>query len=392
MGKRKYSNEEYDDPGNKTIEKSNLISDMRIKEDKRSILYVDDEEVNLRVFKYAFRRDYNVYTAISGEDALELLKEAKIDVVITDQRMPNMTGVELLRNISRTDPNIIRIIMTGFSDVGALVEAVNDIGISKYLKKPWDKHQLKDTIDKELDVYLHSQGITTTTNSSIVVDQELLDTTMFVQDLILEEGNDLDRLFEHNIILRKNPVSTTSDIYWFGAIGNKKVLLLLDLNIMGMISGLLTAAIHGVISEMIYSSNGVVEAPTLRDQLMNDLEDKLIIANQRKYSQGPIQMSVIVIDEAEGTIDCCSDGRNIILIGLNNVKRIFSQSYQGNLDEIKRALIFSDGSAAVFNEESLVRSSDFPINRQHDFLLHEYNKWSEGNNLKDSLTVIGFDL
>ncbi len=121
---------------------------------KYNILYVDDEEINLKVFKETFKKDYNVYTALSGREALQLIDEHKeIDMVITDQRMPEMSGTELLEKVVHKNPNMLRMIMTGHSDLEVIVKAVNEYGIDQYVTKPWDSKNLKDTLDNLLANY-----------------------------------------------------------------------------------------------------------------------------------------------------------------------------------------------------------------------------------------------
>ncbi len=117
---------------------------------KYNILYVDDEEINLRVFKSTFKKHYNVYTCLSGPEALDLLQTEKIDLIITDQRMPKMNGTELLGKIVPKHPNILRMIMTGFSDLEVIITAVNNFGIHQYITKPWEYQELKETIDNFL--------------------------------------------------------------------------------------------------------------------------------------------------------------------------------------------------------------------------------------------------
>ncbi|MDP1727073.1 MAG: GAF domain-containing protein [Bacteroidota bacterium] len=111
------------------------------------VLYVDDEENNLFVFKSAFRRYYDVLTALSGAEALQLLEENQVDVVISDQRMPVLSGVEFLRKIPDAPENV-RMIMTGYSDIEAVIDALNLGKIDKYIKKPWQKEDLKRIIDE----------------------------------------------------------------------------------------------------------------------------------------------------------------------------------------------------------------------------------------------------
>lgn len=118
-----------------------------------TVLYVDDEENNLIAFKASFRRDFTVYTAISADEAKVILADKEIQILITDQRMPGTLGTELLAEAVINAPDQIRILLTGFSDIDALKDAVNRGQIYCYLQKPWDDNELRDTILKAYDVY-----------------------------------------------------------------------------------------------------------------------------------------------------------------------------------------------------------------------------------------------
>lgn len=119
---------------------------------KYSILYVDDEEVNLRIFQRAFKRHYNVFTAESGAEAIKVLESNSIDLIMTDQRMPGMTGVELLIKIVPQYPNIARMIMTGFSDEDEIIRVDKEVGLDRFLVKPWNQEDLKEEFDKALEL------------------------------------------------------------------------------------------------------------------------------------------------------------------------------------------------------------------------------------------------
>lgn len=130
-------------------------------EEKTTILYVDDEENNLVSFKATFRIKYKVFTAISGEEALKILKENVIHVIITDQRMPAMTGVEFLEKVieQNTENSPIRILLTGYTDMSAIIDAVNKGKIFHYLTKPWNEKELSETIDRAYQVYVERERI-----------------------------------------------------------------------------------------------------------------------------------------------------------------------------------------------------------------------------------------
>jgi putative two-component system response regulator len=117
------------------------------------ILVVDDEPANLRLLERLFRRDHTVICAQSGAEALELLKLHDIALIISDQRMPGMTGIEFLKRAAELRPSTVRIILTGYTDVNALVEAINSSVIYKYVSKPWVNEDLQQTIFRAIEHY-----------------------------------------------------------------------------------------------------------------------------------------------------------------------------------------------------------------------------------------------
>jgi DNA-binding NtrC family response regulator len=117
------------------------------------VLYVDDEVNNLNSFKAAFRRYFNIYTAQSAKEGRKILESGEIGVIITDQRMPGETGIEFLESILPIYPDTIRILLTGFSDINAVMGAINRGQVYKYLVKPWQDDELKMYIQNALELY-----------------------------------------------------------------------------------------------------------------------------------------------------------------------------------------------------------------------------------------------
>ena len=115
------------------------------------ILIVDDEPANLRVLERLFRDHYEVLVANSGAEALELLTRHDVAVLITDQRMPEMTGIELLKRTVDLRPRMVRMILTGYTDVEALVEAINCGNVYRYVTKPWNNEELRLTVKRALE-------------------------------------------------------------------------------------------------------------------------------------------------------------------------------------------------------------------------------------------------
>src|ERR1700758_5653621 len=120
---------------------------------KINVLYVDDEENNLNAFKASFRRFFNIYTALSATEATTILSTNEIHVLITDQRMPGTLGTELLAQVVKKYPDQIRILLTGFSDIDAIKDAINRGQIYHYLQKPWNDAELKETIESAFKIY-----------------------------------------------------------------------------------------------------------------------------------------------------------------------------------------------------------------------------------------------
>ena len=118
------------------------------------ILYIDDDAENLRTFKRLFRKEYDILLAESGEEGLRILQEhAPIPIIITDQRMPEMTGIEFLDQSIQISPESIRMILTGFTDVQALIDAINTGRVYRYITKPWDEQELYVTLKRAIESY-----------------------------------------------------------------------------------------------------------------------------------------------------------------------------------------------------------------------------------------------
>ena len=126
-------------------------------DEKINIIYVDDEENNLTSFKATFRIKYNVTTAISGDEALKIMETKNFELIITDQRMPNMTGIEFLEKILAKYPDPMRLLLTGYADMTAVIDAVNKGKIYHYLTKPWNEEEVEKTLKRAIEAYEEKQ-------------------------------------------------------------------------------------------------------------------------------------------------------------------------------------------------------------------------------------------
>jgi DNA-binding NtrC family response regulator len=121
---------------------------------QRTVLFVDDEEHILRSLKRLLKHEnYRLLTAKSGAEGLEVLRKNHVQVVISDQRMPAMTGTEFLENVKLDYPNALRIVLTGHADLDSIVESINKGHIYNFFFKPWDNRHLKLEIKQALEYY-----------------------------------------------------------------------------------------------------------------------------------------------------------------------------------------------------------------------------------------------
>ncbi|RKY26230.1 MAG: response regulator [Planctomycetota bacterium] len=120
--------------------------------EKNVLLFVDDEANILAALKRVFRKSgYEIHTASSGQEGLEILEQLPVDLVMSDQRMPGMTGVEFLKKVKELYPHTIRIILSGYSEIGTITSAINEGEVFRFVSKPWNDEELKQTIEHSLE-------------------------------------------------------------------------------------------------------------------------------------------------------------------------------------------------------------------------------------------------
>jgi len=117
------------------------------------LLYVDDEPENLRIFQLTFKRDFTILTAQSAQEGLEILNENPVAVVLSDHKMPGMSGVEFLSRVREVDPDTMRILVTAYGDAETLGQAINDGSIYRYIAKPWEPEDMRLTVLRAIEMY-----------------------------------------------------------------------------------------------------------------------------------------------------------------------------------------------------------------------------------------------
>ena len=160
------------------------MAENKPKVEKPIIFYLDDEIENLKSFKAAFRRDFEVLISSSPEEALDIITKnnEKISVVLSDQRMPVMTGIEFFEKLKNLYPDMIRVLVTGYSDINVVVDAINKTQVYKYVNKPWDIDYMRTVINQAHEIFTLRKQNKKLTNDLIMVNSQL--EFMFRQKLL----------------------------------------------------------------------------------------------------------------------------------------------------------------------------------------------------------------
>jgi response regulator RpfG family c-di-GMP phosphodiesterase len=145
-----------------------------------NVLYIDDEIHNLNAFKAGFRRQFNIFLAESAVEGRKILETELIHVILTDQRMPVTTGIEFLESILEEFPEPIRILMTGFADINAVIDAINKGKVYKYIQKPWMEDDLRIHIQKAFDIY-------SLRKEKKELTEQIMDTNKKIEQLLQED-------------------------------------------------------------------------------------------------------------------------------------------------------------------------------------------------------------
>jgi sigma-B regulation protein RsbU (phosphoserine phosphatase) len=288
------------------------------KKKKYTILYVDDEESNLRIFRMAFKREYDVLTAMGGNEAIEILRGNDVQCLITDQKMPEMTGTELLEKVLPEFPDVIRMILTGFADIEAIVKAVNKCGIYKYITKPWDKGEMKLTIDKALEAYeLKSDKVKLIrelekANSSLEekvevrtkelaeVNKRLMDSikyAMTIQNAMLTSPETIKEAFSDFALLFRPLDVVSGDFYWYAEMEVEGATLAfiacVDCTGHGVAGALMSMIGESLLNQIVYEHE-ITDPAEILENLNIGIRE--ILSNSESSGHHGMDASIMVVD------------------------------------------------------------------------------------------------
>jgi DNA-binding NtrC family response regulator len=157
---------------------------------KAKLLFVDDEERVVNLLKMMFRTTHEVFTATSGAEALEIIAANEIQVIVSDQRMPGMLGTELLLAVRKKSPDTMRILLTGYSDLAAIVGSVNDGEIFRFVNKPWNNAEMKAIVGEAAEIALATHEASQSFPESI---PPSMDDSLAMPALLVLDDSDNDR-------------------------------------------------------------------------------------------------------------------------------------------------------------------------------------------------------
>lgn len=419
------------------------VEDVAAKNKKKyTILYVDDEESNLRIFRMAFKREYNVLTAPGGAEAIEMLREHDIQCLITDQKMPEMTGTELLEKVLPEFPDVIRMILTGFADIEAIVKAVNKCGIYKYITKPWDKGEMKLTIDKALEAYeLKSdkmklirqlekantsleEKVELRTKELAEVNKRLMDSikyAMTIQNAMLMSPETIKEGLTDFFLLFKPLDVVSGDFYWYADFESDEIsykfIASVDCTGHGVAGALMSMIGESLLNQIVYEHE-ITDAGEILDNLNIGIQD--ILNQSENNMHHGMDASIMIIDENNSEVYFAGAQQNLLYSENGKIKTIKGDriSLGGFLDQERNYTthkvgytkgdtafyMFSDGFQDQFGgpdnkkftiarlTESIESGLDKPLDKQKDMLEKVLTEWKGEEKQTDDILVMGIKI
>ena len=400
------------------------------------ILYVDDEQDNLTVFNSAFRRDYEVHLALSGKEGFEILKKHPIQLIITDQRMPEMTGIQFLEKIIPEYPDCIRMILTGFSDIEAIIQAINTGRVYRYITKPWSKQELKINIDKALETFSlreqNRQLIEDLKEANLNLEQKVIERTheielqnknitasiqyaSRIQNALLPTEEELNKALPSYFILSKPRDIVSGDFYWFAAKDDKVIIAVADSTGHGVPGAFMSILGVSFLNEIVNKAI-TVRANDILNQLTGQVIKSLHQTGKFDEARDGIEMAICIIDRNKKKLQFSGAFRPLYLIRDNELKEFKGDTmpigiYEKEDQSFSNTEIqFNPGDMIYLSTDGYIdqfggtdrktfRSDNFkrllvdihnqPMRKQREALEINFEEWKGGNEQVDDILILG---
>lgn len=404
----------------------------RNKNKKYSLLYVDDEATNLRVFKSNFRKFYKVFTCTSPFEAIEVLKEEDIQVIVTDQRMPEMTGTEFLEKILPDYPDVIKIILTGFTDIEAIKDGINRCGIYKYITKPWNFDEMKGVLDRAMESYQKSvdseehvkelevtnveleNRVKERTAELNSINKRLIDSIRYaglLQQSMLPNERYLSRIFAEHFVLYRTKYLFSEEFVWTTSLNFRSedytVVAVIEFDGKGIVGSLKTLIADSILNDLIQDRK-IFHSGDIIKELNQELD-----AAGSKELQCDLKVSVALFDNNAQTLQFSGVNQDMIIFDGNDMVVLEGESEE-NIDDLMadRIEIHPDSTYYMFSngyfnqvnqdgvkfsqekfEELLKSVQNKSLSEQYKFLTQTVDDWiGEEGSLSDDVSIIGFKL
>ncbi|MGC1390923.1 MAG: SpoIIE family protein phosphatase [Bacteroidales bacterium] len=403
------------------------------------ILYVDDEIDNLTVFNSAFRRHFKIHLASSAIEGLEIMKKNEIQLVISDQRMPEMTGTEFLEMIIPDYPDCIRVILTGFSDINAVIQAINNGRVYRYVTKPWDKEEMKIMIDNALETYYLKQQnkklIEDLLEANKTLEQKVIDRTLKIelqnkeirtsikyagriQNALMPPKEYLDNLLPSYFIFNRPCEIVSGDFFWLGSMGDEVLIAVADGTGHGVPGAFMSILGIASLNEIINKSTDF-SANEILNQLRKQVIKALHQTGDRNESKDGMDIAICIIDFNKGKLQFSGASRPLYLIRDNELMEFqgdkmpigiyFEEELPFTNIEIRikkndLLYLFTDGfidQSGGLNKKTF-KSQNFkkllldyhtlPLVEQRIMLEKAFEEWKDNNEQIDDILVFGIKI
>jgi len=401
------------------------------KEKEFSLLYVDDEATNLRVFKANFRKYFNVHTSTNALEAIELLKKEDIHIIVTDQRMPEMTGTQFLEKILPDHPDVIKIILTGFTDIEAIKDGVNRCGIFKYITKPWNFDEMKGVLERATETYQqaieseeHIQELEESnvqlegrvkerTDELKRINKRLIDSIRYaglLQQSMLPNDRYLSRQFKDHFVIFETKYLFSEEFIWTTRLNFRSedytVVALIEFDGKGIVGSLKTLIADSVLNYLTHDRKIFHSG-----EIINELKYEIDAAGSDELSC-EIKVSVAVFDHNAKTLQFSGINQDMVVFSDDKATLLKGDSMEHFEDAIADKIpiepnasyyMYSNGyynqqneDGATFTyekfEEMLKSIQDKSMQEQRHFLIANLESWKGKAALNDDITIIGFKL
>jgi serine phosphatase RsbU (regulator of sigma subunit) len=404
-----------------------------------SILYIDEAEQNLISFKSAFSQEYHIYTATSCRAGLEIMEQKTIQLVITDQRMADMSGIEFLEMILSLYPDSMRMVMTEPSDKDSIIQAFNRGNIFRYVPKPWNSEDLKLSIDSAMEVYnLKIQNrnlINYLEDAKLNLEQKVMERTREIEQQRLKITDSIqyasriqkalmfpselqEKLMPPHFILNKPKDIVSGDYFWVSNKNDRLIIAVADCTGHGV-----PGAFMSILG--INLLNGIVnnlKTPRAND-ILNELRDQIIKAlgqtGKRDEAREGMEMALCVVDFEHSIVQFSGAFRPMYLIREGDLIVINGDRMPiGIYEEVKVSFsnkeipfkehdilyLFTDGYVdqigglqrktfkSVRFKKLLKEICHLPLKEQQSILREEHEIWRSGQEQIDDILILGVEL